>query len=98
MGSNQRDWATCVGQAEFRYNVATHLATKWSPFVVAYGVDVLQPSNLAFEGAHSTIKLNQDGEDLAKKHEQVVEITRLLVEEAQKWYEEQISAKDRMME
>ena len=46
-------------------------------------MDVLQPTNLALEGAHSTIEFNQDGEDLAKKCEQVLEMTKLLVEKAE---------------
>ena len=40
------------GQMEFSCNVATHLATKGLPFMVVYEVDVLQPTNLAFEEAH----------------------------------------------
>ena len=36
-----------MSQAEFSCNVATHLATNGSSFVVAYGVDALQPTNLA---------------------------------------------------
>ena len=47
-------------------------ATKLSPVVVAYGMDALQLTNLALKGAHSTLKFNQDGEDLAKKCDQIV--------------------------
>lgn len=50
--------------------------------MVAYGVDALQPTNLAFEGAHSILKFNEDGEDLATKCEQILEMTKLLVEKA----------------
>jgi len=38
VGADQGDWADYVGRAEFSCNVATHLATKGSSFVVAYGV------------------------------------------------------------
>ena len=58
---------------------------------MAYGVDPLQPTNLAPEGAHSTLKFNQDGEDFAKKREQVLENTKLLLEKVQKRYEKQIN-------
>ena len=40
--------------------------TKGLPFVVAYGMDALQPTNLDLKGAHSTLEFNQDGEDFAK--------------------------------
>lgn len=38
VGADQGDWADYVGRAEFSYNVATHLATKGSSFMVAFGV------------------------------------------------------------
>ncbi len=38
VGADQRDWADYVGRAEYSCNVAMHLATKGSSFVVAYGV------------------------------------------------------------
>jgi hypothetical protein len=38
VGADQRDWVNYVGRAEFRYNVAMHLATKGSSSVVACGV------------------------------------------------------------
>jgi exonuclease VII small subunit len=43
--------------------------------MVDYEVDPLEPTNLALEGVHSTLKLYQDGEDLSKKSEQVLEKT-----------------------
>jgi hypothetical protein len=73
-----------VGLVEFSYNAATHLVTKQSPFKVAYGVDPFQPIDLVFEGAHSILEFNQDGEDLAKKREQVLEKTKLLLDKTQK--------------
>ena len=51
-----------MGLAEFSCNAAMHSITKQSPFKVAYGVDPLQPADLALEGAHSTLEFNQDGE------------------------------------
>ena len=72
VGADQREWAEYVGRAEFSCNVATHLATKELSFVVAYRVDALQPTSLAFEGAHSTLEFNQDGEDLTKKCEHFI--------------------------
>ena len=63
VSANQRHWADYVGLAEFSYNAATHSATKQSPFMVAYGVEPLQPADLALEGAHSRLEFNQDGED-----------------------------------
>ena len=92
MGANQGDWANYVGRAEFSCNVAMHLATKGSSFVMAYIADELQPTNLALEGAHSSLVFSQDGEDLAKKREQVLEITKLLVEIALRRYYEQVNA------
>ena len=65
MSADQRDWTEYVDLAEFSYNATTHLATKQPPFKVAYGVKPLQPTDLALEGAHSTLEFNQDGEDLA---------------------------------
>ena len=71
-----------MGLVEFSYNVATHSATKESPFKVAYGVEPLQPVDLALKGAHSTLEFNHDSEDLAKKQKQMLEKTRLLLEKA----------------
>jgi hypothetical protein len=48
--------------------------------------------------AHSTPNFNQDGEDLAKKHEQVLEKTKLLLEEVQKCYVKQFNAGRREVE
>jgi hypothetical protein len=67
VSADQRDWADYVGLAEFSYNSATYSVTKQSPFKVAYGVDPLQPTDLAFKGVHPTLEFKQDGEDLAKK-------------------------------
>ena len=71
-----------MGPVELSCNVARQLATKGSSFVVAYGVDALQLTNLTLKGAHSTPEFNRDDEDLAKKHEQVFDMTKLLVEKA----------------
>ena len=98
MSANQRDWGDYVGLVEFSYNAATHSATKQSPFKVAYGVEPLQPADLALEGAHSTLEFNQDGEDLAQKRKQVLEKTKLLLEKAQKRYEKQFNARRCEME
>jgi hypothetical protein len=38
MGADQQDWVHYVDRAEFSCNVAMHLATKGSSFMVAYGV------------------------------------------------------------
>src|ERR1700738_4716477 len=78
--------------------VEQSLATKLSPFVVAYGVNALIPTNLALEGIHSMLDFNQDGEDMAKKHEQILEMNMLLVENAQECYDEQINAGGRKTE
>ena len=88
----QRDWTDYVGLAESSYNAVMHSTTKQSPFVVAYEVDPLQPANLALEGAYSTLEFNQDDEDLAKKREQVLEKTKLLLEKARKRYEKHVNA------
>ena len=48
--------------------------------------------------AHSTLEFNHDGEDLAKKREQILEMTKLLVEKAQEHYEEQVNAGRHEME
>src|ERR1700738_4849064 len=66
--------------------------------MVAYGVDALQPTNLALKGAHSTLEFNQDGEDLAKERKQVLEMTKLLVGKTQKCYELQVDAGRREVE
>ena len=50
MNAHQQDWEDYVGLAKLNYNLATHSATKKSPFKVAYGVDPLQPTDLALEG------------------------------------------------
>ena len=52
----------------------------------------LQPTNLALEGAHSTLEFYHDGKDLVQKREQVLEITKLLVEKARKRYKWQVNA------
>jgi hypothetical protein len=64
---DQLDWANYVGQVKFSCNVTMHLETKWSFFVGAFGVDVLQPTNLAIKWAYSTLMSNQDGQVLATK-------------------------------
>ena len=87
-----------MGLVEFRYIAATHSATKHSPFKVAYGVEPLQPANLALEGAHATLEFNQDGNDLAQKREQVSDKTKLLLEKVQKHYEKQVNARRREVE
>jgi hypothetical protein len=38
VGADQRDWTDYVGRAKFSRNVAMHLATKGSSFVMACGV------------------------------------------------------------
>ena len=93
MSADQGDWADYVGRVEFSCNVATHLLTKGSSFMVAYEVYALQPTNLAFDGAHLTLEFNQNGEDLAKKREQVLKMTKLLVEKARKCYKVQVNAR-----
>ena len=57
------------------------------------GWNVLQPTNLALEGAHLTLEFNQDGEKLAKKHEQVMKMTKLMVEKIRKCYKREIHNK-----
>ena len=69
MGANQREWADYVGRAEFNCNVVTNLVSKGSSLVVAYEVEVLEPTNLTFKWANSTLEFNEDEEDLAKKRE-----------------------------
>ena len=56
-------------------------------------MDALQSTNLEFEGTHLSLEFNQDGEDLAKKHEQDLDMTKLLVEKVQKRYEKQVNAR-----
>ena len=97
-GDDQGDWADYVGRANCNCNVAMHLATKGWSFVVAYGVGALQPINLGLEGAHSTSKFNQDGEDLAKDGKQVLEMTKLLVEKTRRCYGVQVNAGRREVE
>ena len=87
-----------MGGAESSCNVAMHLATKELSFVMAYIVDALQLTDLALERAHSTLEFNQDGEVLAKKQEQILEMTKLLVEKAQICYKGQINVGRRKVE
>ena len=49
-------------------------------------MDPLQYVDLALKEPHSTLEFNQDGEDLVKKREQVMEKTKLLLEKDQKRY------------
>lgn len=92
MSADQRNWADYMGRAEFGYNVAMQSRTKESPLVVAYEVNTLQPTDLALKEAHSILEFNQDCKDLAKKREQMLKMTKLLVVKAQKRYEEQVDA------
>ena len=71
MSADQRDWVDYVDPAQFSCNVAMHLVIKGSFFEVVYGVDTLQPTNLAFKGAHLALEVNHHGEDLAKKCKQL---------------------------
>ena len=47
---------------------------------------MLQHTNPALEGLHSTLKFNYDGEDLAKKRKQILEKIKLLLQNAQMGY------------
>ena len=76
---DQHDRVDYVGQAKFGYNATTHLATKKSPFKMIYRVEPLQLVDLVLKGVQSILKFNQDGEDLAKKHKQIIEKTKLLL-------------------
>jgi predicted DNA-binding WGR domain protein len=58
----------------------------------------LQPTNLALEGAHLTLEFYHGGKNLAEKREQVLEMTKLLVEKARKRYEKQVNAGRREVE
>ena len=58
VSADQKDWADYVGLAEFSYNAVTHSVIKQSSFKVAYGVEPLQPTDLALKGAHSTLEFN----------------------------------------
>ena len=59
---------------------------------------MLQPTNLALEGAHSTLEFNQDGKDLANEQKQVLEMTKLLVEKSPKCYKVQVKVRRRDVE
>ena len=61
-------------------------------------MEPLQPIDLTLEGAYSTLEFNQDGENLAQKHEPVLEKTKLLLEKAQKCYKKQVNAGRREVE
>ena len=93
-----RNLVGCAKEIARTMWVEQSLATKLSSFVVAYGVNALIPTNLALEGIHSMLDFNQDGEDMAKKHEQILEMNMLLVENAQECYDEQINAGGRKTE
>ena len=75
VGANQRDWADYVGRAEFSCNLATHLTINGFSFVVA------------LERTHWTLDSYQDGKDVTKKREQILEINKLLVKKTQKCLE-----------
>ena len=87
MTVDHRDWSDYVGLANFN-------AAKQSPFKVASGMDQFQRVDLALEGAHSTLEFHQDGEDLAKKHEQVLKKTKLLLKKTLKCYKKKSMLKD----
>ena len=70
-----------MGQAELSYNVATYSMTKWARSVMVYE---LQPTNQPPKGAQITLNCNQDCKKLAKKWEQILEITKLSLEKARK--------------
>lgn len=92
VSADQQDCEDYVGLAEFSYNAAMHSATKQSPFKVAYGVDPLQPAELALEIAHLIVEFDQDGAELVKKRGYILEKTKQLLEKAQKCYEKQVNA------
>jgi hypothetical protein len=79
---DKQDWVNYVGGADLNCKLATYLGTKKSPFEMAYGLDVLKPTNLPQEGTHLTLRFNQDGEDLAKKREYVLDLTKLLLQKS----------------
>jgi hypothetical protein len=47
---------------------------------------MFQPNDLALDMVYSTLKCYQYDENLAKKHGLILEMTKLLVEKAQKRY------------
>jgi hypothetical protein len=81
--ANQQYWVDNVDRAECNINAAMYLVIKMLPFVVAYEVDLLQPGNPTLNAVYSTQEFNHHGEDLAKKHEQVLVKTKLLLEKTQ---------------
>ena len=48
--------------------------------------------------AHSTLKFNLHGEDLAKERKQILDMTKLLVEKARKCYKVQVNSWRREVE
>ena len=71
-----------MDRVEFSNNATMYLTTKLLPFVVAYGVDLLQHGNPTLKAIHSTLKFNHHGEDLAKKRKQILRTTKLLMEKS----------------
>jgi len=59
----------------------------------SYGIDPLQLADLALKETHLILKFNQYGENLAKKHEQILENVNLLLTKNKKCYKKQVNTK-----
>ncbi len=60
MNTNEKDWIEYLNLIKFSYNTTTHLVTKESLFKVAYKVESLQSTHLAFKEIQSILEFSQD--------------------------------------
>jgi len=75
---NIKTWEDCLPHVEFAYNRVVHSSTKFSPFEIVYGFNLLTPLDLSH--IHVSEHLNLDGEKKAEHVKKIHETARLNIE------------------
>ena len=84
---NIKTWEECLPHVEFAYNRSVHSATKFSPFEIVYGLNLLTPLDLS--PLPLSERVNLDGQKKAEIVKQIHEKTRLNIERRTEQYAKQ---------
>ncbi|GKV10834.1 hypothetical protein SLEP1_g22145 [Rubroshorea leprosula] len=84
-----KTWEDCLPHVEFAYNHTVHSATKFSPFEIVYGFNMLTPLDLS--PLPMSEHVNLDGKKKAEFVRQIHEKARLNIERRTEQYAKQAS-------